>query len=286
VSAWAAAGDSVSPGQGSGARLRIGLWVLAASLAAPVWAAEHGDFITSYQRPSTSDYDVYYTELRRERFLESVAEELNRTLEPPTTVTLRIAECGHSTTMWVADTRTVTLCYEFLDAVVVIAGDAAPASARVEQLFSGAVTFALFNEVGRALVGLYGLPAPQGLDRVGDEFAALTLAAAEQDADQSAAAAIDFFDYALQDPDSGFEYLETHAFTRARLETVACILYGNAPGNHADVVRRGILSPERAPRCAEDVVAVAKFWDRYLKDHSRLLASPAPAMFGGSQPRP
>ena len=252
------------------------LWVsLSITPTASAAAEERGDFITAYQRPNTADYEVYFDELRRERFLESVAGELNRVLALPATVTLTVAECGHSTTGWSAPTRTVTICYEFLDAVLVIAGASGATTEHAEQLFSGAVTFALFDEIGRALVSLYGLPTPQGVERAGDEFAAITLAAAEQDGDPSAAAAVEFFDSALREPESGFEYLETHAFTRTRLETVACLLYGNAPTNHSRSLSRGLIPAARAPRCAEELLAVAKAWDGYLRDHSRSPLAPA-----------
>ncbi len=263
----------VVAGVGYGALAVLLLAALPASAAAA--GDDRVDFVTSYQRPATADYEVYYEELRHQRFLESVAEELNRVLALPATVTLTIAECGHSTTSWSAGTRTVTICYEFLDAVLVIAGESGASAEHAEQLFSGAVTFALFAEVGRALVGLYGLPVPQGAERASDEFAAITLAAAEQDGDPSAAAAIEFYDSALEQPESGFEYLESHAFTRARLETVACILYGNAPARHARSLSRGIIAPERAPRCGEELLSVARAWDGYLKDHSRSAAAAA-----------
>lgn len=248
---------------------------LGAVAAAP--AAERAAFVTLYQRPATDDYLVFYDELRRERFLDSVADELNRVLELPASVTLRLAECGHSTTAWDGAERTATICYEFLDAVLVIAGDTGASADRREQLFSGAVTFALFAEIGRALTQLYGLPAPHGAGPAGDEFATITLASAERAGDATAAAAVEFYDAALGQPDSGFEYLETHAFDRARLETVACLLYGNAPGNHGRSLARGIVPAARAPRCAEELVAVATAWELALKDHTRAPPAPPPA---------
>jgi hypothetical protein len=256
--------------------------LLVAGLGAAMAAAggDHGGFVTTYQRPATAEYLGYYDELRHERFLESVAGELNRVLELPATVTLRLAECGHSTTSWDGASRTATICYEFLDAVLVIAGDSGATGEHAEQLFSGAVTFALFGEVGQALTQLYDLPAPHGAGRAGDEFAAVTLASAERNGEGTAAAAVEFYDAALRQPDSGFEYLETHAFDRARLETVACLLYGNAPGNHAVSLARGIVPAEHAPRCAEELVAVAKAWELALKDHTRAAAAapvPSPA---------
>jgi hypothetical protein len=114
---------------------------------------------------------------------------------------------------------------------------------------------------------LYGLPVQQGAERAGDEFAAITLAAAEQEGDPSAAAALEFLDLALRDPESGLEFLELHGFDRARLESVACILYGNAPANHA--ATRALIPPERLARCGEEVLATAHQWDAYLKDHAR-----------------
>lgn len=257
----------------------IAVWIsLAAGTAR---AASHGDFITAYQKPETPDYAVFYEEMRREHFLENVAQELNRVLDLPATVMLRMAECGHSTTRWSPETRMVTICYEFLDAALVIAGQAqgqgGASSGKSEQLFSGAVTFALFNEVGQALVSLYNLPVPQGAERAGEEFAAITLAASEQDGDPSAASALEFFETALRQPDSGFEYLETHDFTRARLEYIACLLYGNLPANHAQALARGLVTPERAPRCGEELLSVAKAWDGYLRDHPHAGAQPPSA---------
>lgn len=247
-----------------------------------------GDFVSDYQKPATADYDIYYEELLRRGFLQSVTAELNRVLRLPTPLTLRTAECGHSTTTYSAETHVVTVCYEFLDAVLAIAGEAAPVRAHAEQLFSGAVTFALLREVGEAITGMYALPAPQGAGVAGDEFAAITLAAAERNGDPSAAAAVEFFDAALAEPDSGFEYLETHGFDRGRLETVACILYGNAPADHAAALERGTVPKARAPGCAEEVVAVATRWDRFLRPHMREsapapeAAPPAPARHLGS----
>ncbi len=235
---------------------------------APAAPAPAG-FVTVYAPPVNEDYQIYYRELAARHFLESVAAELGHVLVLEAPVTLSIAECGHSTTRWAADVRTVTVCYEFLDAVLVIAGDSAPTRARAEQLWSGAVTFALLAEIGRALIAEFALPTPHGELAAGDEFSAITLASAERNGDTSAAAAVEFFDDALRVPDSGFEYLETHAFDRARLETVACILYGNAPANHAASIERGIIPKGRAGRCAEEVVAAASRWDRDLSKHTR-----------------
>ncbi len=269
------------------AQRRCGACAVAAALlacwASAVLGAERYDFITRYQQPVTAEYVVYYDELRRERFLESVADELNRVLELPATVTLETAECGHSTTSWAAESRTVTVCYEFLDAVLLIAAEHGVPPVRAEQMFSGAVTFALFDEIGRALVSLYALPVRQGALRAGEEFASITLAAAEQAGDPSAAAALEFFDVALTDPDAGLEFLEMHGFDRERFESVACVLYGNSPASH--VPTRSLIPAERLARCPEEVLKVASEWDGYLKDHARgapisappLARSPAPA---------
>ena len=225
-------------------------------------------------RPGTPDYDLYYEELRRERFLESVAQELDRILDLPAPLTLRLEECGHSTTLRSQDGRAVVICYEYLDAVLVIAAEGTSSEERAQQLFSGAVTFALLSEIGQALIGLLELPVPAGAQRGGDEFAAIALAAADKSGDPSAAAALEFLELALHEPGLGLEYLETHAFDRARLEDVACLLYGNAPGNHAAALASGVLARSRAARCAEELVATVKAWDGYLAKYTRPAAAP------------
>jgi hypothetical protein len=241
----------------------------APAVAAPVTRdPDTGDFVARYVLPETPDYAIYHDQLRAQRFLEAVAQELNRALRLPADVTLRLAECGHSTTEWDRDTRTVTVCYEFLEAVIAIAGEGETPE-HAEQLFSGAVTFALFAEVGRGLVGLYDLPIDGTPLEAGDEFATVSLAAAERDGDRAAASAVQFLEHALRTPESGFEWLETHAFDRTRLERVACLLYGNAPRNHAASVESGLVPKERAPRCAEDLLQVAQAWDRRLREHTQ-----------------
>ena len=227
--------------------------------------ARTASFRTAYVRPGTADYDLYYEELRRERFLESVAQELDRILDLPAPLALRLEECGHSTTLHSQDGRAVVICYEYLDAVLVIAAGGTHSEERAQQLFSGAVTFALLSEIGEALIGLLELPVPAGAQRGGDQFAAIALAAADKDGDPSAAAALEFLALALREPELGFEYLETHAFDRARLADVACLLYGNAPGCGARratrrraarratrrrAARWGRAALNRVPRCA------------------------------------
>jgi hypothetical protein len=263
---------------GAGAALGAGPAAAGTVAAAPAPAAtatapvtrepDTGDFVVRYALPETPDYSIYHDQLRAERFLESVAVELNRALRLPADVTLRLAECGHSTTEWAGDTRTVTVCYEFLEAVIAIAGEGETPE-RAQDLFSGAVTFALFAEVGRGLVAVYDLPIDGTPLEAGDEFAAVSLAAAERDGDGAAAAAVRFLEYALRTPESGFEWLETHRFDRARLERVACLLYGNAPQNHAASLESGLVPRERAPRCAEELLRVAQAWDRRLREHTQ-----------------
>ena len=255
--------------------------------AAPAADSRPHSFATLYARPATADYELYYEELQRERFLESVAQELDRILDLPAQLTLRLEECGHSTTLRSQDGRGVIICYEFLDSVLVIAAGGERSEERAEQLFSGAVTFALMSEIGQALIGLLELPVPAGAQRGGDQFAAIALAAAEKNGDPSAAAAVEFLGIALREPDSGLEYLQTHGFDRARLEDVACLLYGNAPANHAAARASGALPRSRAARCAEELVATVKAWDGNLAKYTRPAAAtgaaPAAAPVGSAE---
>ena len=239
----------------------------AALLTAPATAAE---FSVRYDAAPPA-FGVYRDELERQRFLESVAEQLNRTLLLPRTVHLRTAACGHSTTVWSAPARVVTVCYEFIEAVLVIAAGAAASRDRAEQQFSGALTFALLAEVGRALVTLYRMPPADGARDAGDEFAAITLAAAERAGDSSAAAALEFYAAALGAGRS-FEYLASHGFDRWRLEELACLWYGNAPANHAEVQALGLVPAARLGRCPEELLLTAERWERALRPHAR----PAP----------
>jgi len=232
-------------------------------------AADRHEFVTSYGRPENPQFQIYYDELRRERFLEGVAGELNRILDLPTTVTLRVAECGRSSTGWNGASHTVTLCYEFLDAVLSIAGESGINGERLEQQFAGAVTYALFDEVGHALVALYGLDVPQGTEAAGSDFAAITLAVAQTDGDGAARGAVDFFDMALKEPDAGLDFLQAHDFGRHRLEMLACLLYGASPSLNASFVSRGLVDDARAAHCADTYAAAARFWGQTLRERGR-----------------
>jgi Putative metallopeptidase len=249
--------------------MRRSVWVLGFLLAsACAGAADRHDFTASYRRPENPEFQIYYDELKRERFLEGVAGELDRILDVPTTVTLRIAECGRSSTGWNGASHTVTLCYEFLDAVLAIAGESGVNGERLEQQFAGAVTYALFDEVGRALVALYGLDVPQGTEAAGSDFAAITLSVAQADGDGAAQGAVDFFEMALKEPDVGLDFLQAHEFGRQRLETLACLLYGASPSLNATFLRRGLVPSEQALHCADAYAAAARFWGQILRERA------------------
>jgi hypothetical protein len=258
-------------------------WMLfALGLAAPSLAptapptATPG-FHVQYRAPHNSDYSAYRDELKRERFLESVTADLDATLKLPAPLTVELAECGRSTARHSDTTHSVTLCYELIDAIVAIAQSDRPTPERAQARFSGALTYALLAEIGAALVAEYALTLPldSSAAQAGSEFATLALASAERDGEPVGAGALELFTLALASRNPGFAYPVDHGLDRVRLEDIACILYGNAPANHASVVSGGLLSEARAPRCAEEVVELAKRWDGYLKPHSRPGATPA-----------
>ena len=260
-------------------------WTLFAfGLAAPALtptaapAATPG-FHVQYRAPHNADYSTYRDELKRERFLESVTADLDATLKLPAPLTVELAECGRSTARHSDAAHTVTLCYELVDAIVALSQSDRPAPERAQARFSGTLTYVLLAEIGAALVSEYALTLP--LDstaaQAGSEFATLSLASAERDGEPIGAGALELFTLALANRSSGFEYPTDHGLDRLRLGDMACILYGNAPSNHASVVSGGLLPEARAPRCAEEVVDLAKRWDGYLKPHSRPGATPAAA---------
>jgi Putative metallopeptidase len=253
---------------------------LAAPLATPAAAPTAAPgFHVQYRAPHNADYATYRDELKRERFLESVTADLDATLKLPAPLTVELAECGHSTASHSDTAHSVTVCYELIDALVAIAQSDRPAPERAQARFSGALTYVLLAEIGAALVSEYALSLPldSSSAQAGTEFAALSLASAERDAEPIGAGALELFTLALANRNSGFEYPADHGLDRVRLEDMACILYGNAPGNHASVVSGGLLPEARAPHCAEEVVELAKRWDGYLKPHARPGATPAAA---------
>ena len=252
------------------------LLALAAPAAAP--PAMQG-FRVQYRAPHNADYTTYMDELKRERFLESVAADLDATLKLPTPLTVELAECGHSTARHNNTAHTVTICYELIDAVLAISQSDRAAPERAQARFSGALTYVLLAEIGAALVSEYALTLPLDASsaQAGSEFATLSLASAEREGEPIGAGALELFTLALAIRDSGFEYPADHGLDHVRLEDMACILYGNSPGNHASVVSGGLLPEARAPRCAEEVVTLAKRWDGYLKPHSRPGTTPAAA---------
>ena len=134
------------------------------------------------------------------------------------------------------------------------------------------MTFALLAEVGRALTRSTRLPAPRGAERAGDEFAAITLASAERDGDRAPRRR------SSSSPRRSAAGLRLRVPRDARLRPRAARARRLPPlrqraGQPRRRSRAASYRRTRAPRCAEELVAVATAWELALAERARRAAA-------------
>ncbi|MFJ8535939.1 DUF4344 domain-containing metallopeptidase [Streptomyces sp. NPDC093591] len=254
----------------------------AAVTAAPSPSAGQGDLVVSYERPKnpvdrrTEDF------LRRAKVLERVSSYADDIIALPYDVPLRAKSCGFANAFWNPETKDITYCYEFIDALRPIyekqetEGSARQRGAAVEQDLIGLTNGVLLHELGHGLITMYDLPATGKEEDAVDQLSALLLAGGD---DEHRKYAIDTINAwaGLAEADAAGEmpadeYADEHSLDIQRFYNWSCWLYGSDPAAYQWIVRSddspdGVLPEERAEGCPEEFQKIAHSWGTLLEPY-------------------
>ena len=220
--------------------LRVLLFAAAVLVAVPAHAqfrAEHA--------PATDPASLRIRQANvRDEHMVHFAERLNRWVNLPRPVTLRMMECPTSDVRWVPAEQVVEVCYRMAIRVFSLMGPA-DSTARVA---GPAIEFLLFHGVAHAIVDELDLPAPAGEEQAVDELAALLLIHTGPRFGSLLVEGVT----TLQRVDprwAEWEFAAAHGRTPERCQTIACIAYGANPQVFGVYREMGLVPAARAGSC-------------------------------------
>jgi hypothetical protein len=246
-----------------------------------VYAAEspplHADqFRAAYETPKNPAHHALYEQLKAAHTLERFRSFLSF-VRLPRTLTLKLAGCDGEDNAWYdPDTLTVTVCYEYLEAVHKIAPAAAtPEGVTSDNAVFGPLLEVFLHEVAHALFDQLRIPILGREEDAADQFAAFMLVHLSERTARDAVVGVAWM-YAQEAKEATLSrnaLANVHGLAGQRFYNLLCIAYGAEPGLFADLVEKKYLPESRAEDCADEygqvAYAVETLMDRYVDESAR-----------------
>jgi Putative metallopeptidase len=226
-----------------------------------------GQFKTLYVPIKNQKYAKVQAELKRERVLELIAENLNKEIALPADLTLAFGECNTVNAFYSPENRRVTICYELLEHFYEIFGPDAKNDDDLDDAVAGAVFCVFYHELGHALTHILDLPITGKEEDAVDQLSLLILADGTDEGEQSVLNGARWFLLEEEQNDTDIDDLpfwDEHSLDKQRFYNLICWLYGHDQKKYAYLIQKGILPKERAERCPDEFAQLAKSWGKLL----------------------
>lgn len=251
---------------------------LAASLtlvigALPTQAARSGGATIRivYQRPVDEATRALHRDLKARRVLEGL-RAIAGGMRPSRSLTLRLSSCGESNAWYASRSRTITVCYEYVQKVRDRASRIL-SETRVSpnDAVLGSVAQIFLHELGHALYDLLDVPVLGREEDAADQFAALVLlelppAQARHAID--GAADLLRSQAAEETPDQAV-LADGHSLAGQRLYNLLCLAYGADRRTFGYLVEAGSLPKVRAVQCRAEYDLAAYALRKLFRSHLR-----------------
>lgn len=239
----------------------------------PAWARTAENRIrVLYQPPKSAEVQTIYREMRARRLLEGL-RHVGSIVRLPKTLTLRLANCDGRVNAWYApESRSVTVCYEFIQDVQDRAPEeTSPSGVTRHEAIVGPIAQAFLHETAHALFHLLDVPVLGREEDAADQLAALVLLRLDpaQARHFINGSAFLFASYGAEEKAEKEELADSHGLFRQRLYNLLCLAYGSDKRAFGYLVSRGDLPKERAAECGAEydgaVFAMGRLFHRHLR---------------------
>lgn len=205
----------------------------------------------SVDTPTNPAFAKYVTPVAHSAWLTNTAAMFNDALTLPNDLPVKVTECNQVNAFYDPDTHSISLCYELIDAIHQSYSSTAASDTAAQQfeITAKAMSFVFLHEAGHAFIHENNLGSLGGEEDVVDDISGvffishnlsdvpylgtMALVSLGQDSDVAA-------------------YADEHSFSSQRYFNMICLIYGNDPDGHADLVGSAdqwLLPPDRAARC-------------------------------------
>ena len=230
-----------------------------------------GDFVYYYGPNPNSPYEYTNAQwLRDMGFLEFETNWLNKHFYLPYDVTIEAAECNEKNAFYDSVTKTVTLCYEFIDHLndmwFELDKDGLYPYEQDDFVFD-IVYYVLYHEIGHAVFDIYDIPYTGLQENVADQFAALMLSYTEGGSDIMYNVG-SYYKHAADSDTSPPAYWTTHALDMQRFYNISCWAYGYDPVYNHDLITYDLLPEDRAKWCKEEYNQIKDAFGFLLANHT------------------
>lgn len=241
-----------------------------ATLLLAVAGVQGGQFRPIYSDVKDPEFKEWQAEMKADRTLESLAEELNAALVIPGDVTLTLGECEVANAFYDPEKRAIVICYELLAELYEGAAARGMSEQEAEDSVTNAAEFFFYHELGHALIDLLELPTTGKEEDAVDQLSTYVLVTEAEEGEVPALdAAGAFLVWAEQGQQAGAgaPFWDEHALDEQRFFNIVCWVYGQDPARFADLVKEGVLPEARAGRCPGEWEKIERSWSTLLKPH-------------------
>ena len=229
-----------------------------------------GGFKATYCPVKNEEYAKYQEEMRKEKVIESIADNLNATVSIPKVVTVTYGECGEVNAFYMPDKQVMVICYELVDHFYDIFKPDAKNDEELDDAVSGAIDFVTYHELGHALTHILDLPITGREEDAADQLSTYLLADGTDAGEKSVLDGARWMLLEDEQNDTDIDKLpfwDEHSLDKQRFYNLACWLYGHDTDQYAHLVEDGSLPKARAERCPAEYEQLSKSWERLLKGH-------------------
>lgn len=223
-------------------------------------------FFAFYCEVADPDYKEAKEVMRKEKVIEGIAAELNKTLNIPKPIVLTFQECKQSNAFYIQNPSTIVICYELVDTFYQKFEEEGYEGDELDEAVANAATFAFFHELGHALVDVLKLPVTGKEEDFVDQLATFIVADGTDEEETTAFDGATAFLLMAKDTDRKrkIAFWNQHSLGEERFNNIICSLYGDSPEKYESVVTEGLLTKQRASQCVAEWKKIESSWSRLL----------------------
>lgn len=241
--------------------------------AAPTEPASTATMNIRYEDAQTPEAQDGRQLMQDAKLLETVAQQVNDTLNLPYDLAAVGKECGEANDYWDPSVNEIQLCYEDIQQSqqrFARNGNPDPTQAAVDAEIAG-----FYHELGHATLAVYQLAFTGREEDVADQLSAFMLLAPGADGKpypNGVRIATDTAqDWKLSAKEAGdaneLPFWDGHSMDITRMYNWECWIYGSDPTANANMVTSGDLPEDRAGNCEDEFQNMSKAWHQMLGPH-------------------